>query len=293
MVRMVGLLGHPVGHSFSPRMHNAAFRALALPYHYEAFDVLPERLAEAVRGMKALGFRGFNVTIPHKVAVMSLLDEVSGEALGIGAINTVVIDSDGKLYGTNTDGLGYLRSLQEEVGMQLSGAKVMLLGAGGAARAVGYALLKKGVDRLWIANRSRERAEQLAAQLRAACSSSASGSSGAIATCSLDEAGRWLGETTLLINTTSVGMHPDVDQSPLAAEELRRLPEEAVVSDLIYNPRKTRFLSEAERCGLRIHGGLGMFLYQGAEAFRLWTGKEAPLPVMRLAIEESGGNEEV
>ncbi len=291
MIRMVGLLGHPVGHSYSPRMHNAAFQALALPYAYQAFDVLPERLVEAVRGMQALGFRGFNVTIPHKVAVMPLLDEISEEAIGIGAVNTVVMDVDGKLYGTNTDGLGYLRSLQEDTGIPLCGATVMILGAGGAARAVGYTLLKEGVAVLRIANRCPERAEQLAAQLRAAFAARGAVSFGEITSCSLNEAGQWLSETSLLINATSVGMHPHVGQSPLASDWLQRLPEEAVVSDLIYNPRKTRFLAAAEQCGLRIHNGLGMFLYQGAEAFRLWTGREAPLSVMREAIEESGGNE--
>lgn len=289
LVQMVGLLGHPVGHSYSPRMHNVAFQALGLPYVYQAFDVQPQNLAEAVRGMRALGFRGFNVTIPHKVAVMSLLDEQSEEATGIGAVNTVVIGEDGKLYGTNTDGLGYLRSLREETGIHLRGAKVVLLGAGGAARAVGYTLLKEGIAALRIANRSRERAEQLAVRLKDAFANGNAKTGANIAIGALDEVPRWLPDADLLLNTTSVGMYPHVDASPIRPDWLRQLPPEAVVSDLIYNPRKTRLLSEAERYGLRIHGGLGMFLYQGAEAFRLWTGQEAPLAVMRRAVSEAGG----
>jgi shikimate dehydrogenase len=270
-------------------MHNAAFQALGLPYVYQAFDVQPQNLAEAVRGMRALGFRGFNVTIPHKVAVMSLLDEQSEEATGIGAVNTVVIGEDGKLYGTNTDGLGYLRSLREETGIHLRGAKVVLLGAGGAARAVGYTLLKEGIAALRIANRSRERAEQLAVRLKDAFANGNAKTGANIAIGALDGVPRWLPDADLLLNTTSVGMYPHVDASPIRPDWLRQLPPEAVVSDLIYNPRKTRLLSEAERYGLRIHGGLGMFLYQGAEAFRLWTGQEAPLAVMRRAVSEAGG----
>lgn len=284
---MVGLLGHPVGHSHSPRMHNAAFQALGLPYAYQAFDVWPEHLAEAVRGMRALGFRGFNVTIPHKVAVMELVDELSEEAVGIGAVNTVVIDEGRKLYGTNTDGTGYLRSLKEETGMTLADARVVLLGAGGAARAVGYTLLKEGIAVLRIANRGPERAQGLAERLRAAFAGRKEKVE--VAVGSLSDVSRWLADADLVINTTSVGMYPHVEAAPVPAEWLRRLPERAVVSDLIYNPRKTRFLQEAERLGLRIHGGLGMFVYQGAEAFRLWTGREAPVSVMWRAVAEAGG----
>lgn len=267
-------------------MHNAAFQALGLPYTYQVFDVLPEQLGEAVRGMQALGFRGFNVTIPHKVAVMDWVDELSEEAVGIGAVNTVVIDEDRKLYGYNTDGIGYWRSLQEETGISLSGATVVLLGAGGAARAIGFTLLKEGISVLRIANRSRERAQQLAERLHAVLTDNETVE---MAIGALDDVSRWLEDADLIINTTSVGMHPQVDASPVPTEWLRHLPDHAVVSDLIYNPQKTRLLQEAERFGFRIHGGLGMFLYQGAEAFRLWTGQEAPVSVMRRAVLEAGG----
>lgn len=289
LIRMIGLLGHPVGHSHSPRMHNAAFQTLNLPYVYQAFDVLPQHLAEAVRGMRALGFRGFNVTIPHKVAVMSLIDELSSEATGIGAVNTVVIDDDGKLYGTNTDGSGYVRSLKEETAISLRGARVVLLGAGGAARAIAYSLLKEGIAALSIANRNRERAEQLAARLKDVFAQGYGRNGVAITVGALDDVSRWLPDADLLVNTTSVGMHPHEEAAPMPTEWLQRLPQSAVVSDLIYNPLKTRLLRAAEGYGLRIHGGLGMFLYQGAEAFRLWTGQEAPLDVMRQAVLQRGG----
>jgi len=288
MAQMVGLLGHPVGHSYSPRMHNAAFQALNLPYVYEAFDVLPDHLADAVGGMRALRFRGFNVTIPHKVAVMELVDELSEEAVGIGAVNTVVIGEDRKLYGTNTDGMGYMRSLREETGISFSGARVVLLGAGGAARAVGYTLLKEGIAVLRIANRNVERAHQLAERLQATFAGR--NVKAEVEVRPLADVSRWLTDADLVINTTSVGMYPRVEEAPVQTDWLRMLPEHAVVSDLIYNPRKTVLLREAERYGLRIHGGLGMFVYQGAEAFRLWTGQEAPVAVMRQAVAGDGGH---
>lgn len=273
--QFVGLLGHPVAQSKSPLMHNAAFRELNLPYAYAAFDVPPINLRDAMIGLKTLHFRGANVTIPHKVAVIEYLDDLSEEAKSIGAVNTLVNDG-GRWMGHNTDGIGYVRSLREEMNLSIEGIKVLLLGAGGAARAIGYSLLKENAGSCWIVNRTTERAEQLANQL------SRFGDTKSI---SSDELPRWLNEVDLVINTTSVGMYPNVEESPLDSVWINRLSDHTVVSDLIYNPRKTQLLSHAESRGLRVHGGLGMFIYQGAYAFEYWTGQSAPVETMRRMLE--------
>lgn len=271
---VVGLIGHPVGHSKSPEMMNRAFRACGLNFVYLAFDVLPSELEAAVRGMRALGFRGWNVTIPHKVAILEYLDEVEETAREIGAVNTVV-SRDGRLIGYNTDCEGYLRSLVEETGLELAGQRVLMIGAGGAARAVAYALAGAGVESITIANRTREKAERLAESLRRKTDARA---------VSLSELGRVAGDVTLLVQTTSVGMHPDSEAIPIDPSLLH---DRMTVSDLIYRPRKTLLLKEAEARGARIHGGMGMLLHQAALAFEKWMGRPAPLDVMREALEET------
>lgn len=271
---VVGLIGHPVGHSKSPEMINRAFRACGLPFVYLAFDVPPSELGTAVSGMRALGFRGWNVTIPHKVAVLEYLDEVEETAREIGAVNTVV-SRDGRLIGYNTDSEGYLRSLVDETGLELAGQKVLILGAGGAARAVAHALAVAGVESITIANRTREKAERLAESLSRKVDARA---------VSLSELERVVGETTLLLQTTSVGMYPETEAIPIDPSLLH---DRMTVSDLIYRPRKTLLLREAEARGARIHGGLGMLLHQAALAFEKWMGKPAPVDVMREALEEA------
>jgi shikimate dehydrogenase len=273
--QFVGLLGHPVAQSKSPLMHNAAFRHLNLPYAYAAFDIPPEHLKEAINSLRMLNFRGANVTIPHKVAIMEYLDDISEEAKHIGAVNTLVSDK-GRWIGHNTDGIGYVRSLKEETGIQLKGTKVLVLGAGGAARSIAYALLQKEAGGCWIANRTYSRAEQLAVSL------SVVGSTHALP---WEDISRFAGDFDLIVNTTSVGMYPSVDQMPIAAALLDQFKEEAIVSDLIYNPRQTLLLQEAAKKGIKVHGGLGMFIYQGAYAFEYWTGEKAPTETMRKAIE--------
>jgi shikimate dehydrogenase len=271
---VVGLIGHPVGHSKSPEMMNRAFRARGLPFVYLAFDVSPQELETAVRGMQALGFRGWNVTIPHKVAILEYLDEVEETAREIGAVNTVV-SRDGRLIGYNTDSEGYLRSLVDETGLELAGQRVLILGAGGAARAVAHALAVAGVESITIANRTREKAERLAASLGRKVDARA---------LSLAEVARVAGETTLLVQTTSVGMYPETEAIPIDPSLLH---EGMTVSDLIYRPRKTLLLREAEARGARVHGGLGMLLHQAALAFEKWMGRAAPVDVMRDALEEA------
>lgn len=271
---VVGLIGHPVGHSKSPEMMNRAFRACGLPFVYLAFDVAPSELGAAVRGMRALGFRGWNVTIPHKVAILEHLDEVEGTAREIGAVNTVV-SRDGRLIGYNTDSEGYLRSLVAETGLELAGQRVLILGAGGAARAVTHALADSGVESITIANRTREKAERLAKSLGRKVDARA---------VSLTELKRVVPETTLLVQTTSVGMYPKTEAIPIDPSLLHA---GMTVSDLIYRPRKTLLLREAEARGARVHGGLGMLLHQAALAFEKWMGRPAPVEVMRDALEEA------
>ncbi len=269
---MLGLIGHPVAHSKSPDMMNCACRELGLPFVYLAFDIDPQELGQAVEGMKALKFRGFNVTIPHKVAVMDYLDELDESAKEIGAVNTVV-ENSGKWVGHNTDGIGYLRSLTEEIAVQLDQQRVVMLGAGGAARAVGFALATAGVERITVANRTLAKAEQLANHLAKWVKTEA---------IKLDEAQSHIAKATLLINTTSVGMHPNTDQLPIPADWLHA---KLIVSDLIYHPRETDLLAAAKALGAKTHNGMGMLVHQAAEAFTLWMGQRPPVQQMKKVLE--------
>jgi shikimate dehydrogenase len=271
---LYGVFGDPIRHSRSPIMLNRAFQETGVNGVYAAFHVKPEALGDAVRGIKALGYRGVNVTIPHKVDVMNYLDEIDEGARIVGAVNTIVNDN-GKLKGFNTDGIGYVRSLKEETGIELKGKRVLVLGAGGAARGVAYALAKEGASCIYIANRTKERAVELAATIGAFTETVGLG---------LDELSNFVDQVAFVLNTTSAGMHPHVDELPMALDLIRP---HHLVSDLIYNPRITRFLREAEAIGARIHGGLGMFIYQGAYAFEYWTGTPAPVAAMRQVVEQS------
>jgi shikimate dehydrogenase len=271
--QLVGLFGHPVSHSQSPLMHNAAFMETGLPFAYAAFDVAPHNLEEAVAGIRALGLKGVNVTIPHKVAIMPMLDEIDPLAKKIGAVNTVV-NVDGRLIGYNTDGMGYVRSLVEETGIVLDKQIVTMLGAGGAARAVAFTLAEKGVKEIRIINRSRERAALLAEHV------------GTIVPTKVVEQAEGkdvIADSSLLINTTSIGMHPNVSEMPVPTEWLHK---HLTVSDLIYNPLETRLLKEARAIGAQVHSGVGMFVNQGALAFELWTGQNAPGEIMRKVVLE-------
>jgi shikimate dehydrogenase len=271
---LYGVFGDPIRHSRSPIMLNRAFQEAGINGVYVAFHVKPEELGDAVRGIRALGYRGVNVTIPHKVDVMNYLDEIDEGAMIVGAVNTIV-NEEGKLKGFNTDGIGYVRSLKEETGIELKGKRVLLLGAGGAARGVAYALANEGVSCIYIANRTKERAVELATTISAFTETVGIG---------MDELDNVVDNVEFVLNTTSAGMHPNVDELPLPLHLLRS---HHLVSDLIYNPRITRFLREAEAVGARIHGGLGMFIYQGAYAFEYWTGTPAPVEAMRQVVEQS------
>lgn len=288
MKQLVGVLGHPIAHSKSPLLHNRAFQELDLPYFYTAFDVVPEQLGTAVSGLRALGIRGMNVTIPHKVAVIDHLDEVDPAACLIGAVNTIVNEAD-RLIGFNTDGDGYVRSLIEETGFNPMGKLVLVIGAGGAARAIVSALLFKGVSQITIINRTEERAIELIDGLKARASELSGSFAHSIQPDSLqhmqwNEIHRMMYQSDCVINTTSIGMWPEQDRMPIANPSFIQ---GQIVSDLVYNPLKTRWLQEASRQGAIAHGGLGMFVYQGAIAFEKWTGRPAPVRVMREAVESA------
>lgn len=271
---LFGVFGDPVSHSKSPLMLNRAFRETGINGAYAAFHIKPGTLKDAVHGIRALQFRGVNVTIPHKVEVMKYLDYIDDAAQAIGAVNTIV-NEGGMLKGYNTDGIGYVRSLKEETALTLGGKRVLMLGAGGAARAIAYALAQEGVSRVSIVNRTPERAVELARAMSGYVEAEGLGADGAAAV---------IGSADLVINTTSAGMFPHVEELPIDPTLLHR---DLVVSDLIYNPRITALLQEASRIGARIHSGLGMFIYQGAYAFEYWTGLPAPVAAMRQTVEQA------
>lgn len=268
---LYGVIGDPVRHSKSPIMMNRAFRETSVNGVYAAFHIKEDQLAAFAGGVRAMGIRGVNVTIPHKVNIMKYLDEIDPAAAAIGAVNTIV-NEDGKLIGYNTDGVGYVRSLKEEAMPSIAGKRVLVIGAGGAARGIVHALAAERPERIVIANRSLGKAEELAGAFANLAELEPIASGG------LEEA---CGQADLVINTTSVGMYPNVDESPVGKGWLK---EGAVASDLIYNPLATRFLREAEQLGHTVHGGLGMFIQQGAIAFEHWTGKPAPVQAMRETV---------
>ncbi|MBJ6363063.1 shikimate dehydrogenase [Paenibacillus sp. GCM10012307] len=273
---LYGVIGDPIRHSKSPLMMNRAFKETGINGIYTAFHIVPDQLANFIGGVRAMGIRGVNVTIPHKLDVMQHLDHIDDSALAIGAVNTIVNDN-GRLTGYNTDGIGYVRSLKEEVESDLAGKRVLIFGAGGAARGIIYGLIQEKVGPIAVANRTAERAVQLAGDF----SSRADVYAG-----EWDKLPELCADADLIINTTSVGMYPHTDGIPAEAAWLR---EGAIASDLIYNPLETRFLQEARGRGCRVHGGLGMFIYQGAFAFEYWTGTPAPVSAMRSCVLEALG----
>lgn len=276
--KLVGLIGYPIEHSLSPAMHNSAFAALSLNWCYLPLPVHPERLGEAVAGLRALNFVGANVTVPHKEAVISYLDKVTPEAQAIGAVNTIVVH-ESELIGYNTDWLGFQAALSEG-GFDPQGKRTVVLGAGGAARAVVYALAQ-GEAQVTVLNRTPSRAHALVQDF-SPLFPSLSLLSLPLTLQTLKERAT---ESHLLVNATPVGMWPEVDKSPWL-EDLA-FPSHLTVFDLVYNPRQTKLLRQARAAGAKGIGGLGMLVHQGAAAFELWTGEKAPVETMYEAASKT------
>jgi shikimate dehydrogenase len=272
--QIVGIIGDPVAHSLSPAMHNAAFRALKLDFAYVAFPVPPAHVRQAIEGIRALGIAGVNVTVPHKERVITWLDSISPTARHAGAVNTIV-QRDGRLHGENTDVTGFLHALQDG-GFRVRGRHALVIGAGGVARAVVAALAEGEAGTVTVANRSVARARRLARAFR----SSAVNLVGAPLTVLLE--GEVLSSVDLIINATSVGLYGE-RFVPLA---YGATPPTCVFIDLIYG-RRTDFLARAGRVQRRSLDGSGMLVHQGAAAFKLWTGRAAPIAVMRAALHDA------
>jgi shikimate dehydrogenase len=277
---LVGVFGYPVAENPTCVMQEAAFAALGLRWRYLTIEVKPEALPDAVRGLCAMGMQGINLTIPHKVAVMSLLDEISPDAALIGAVNTVRRTGD-RLIGENTDGKGFLRGIREAAGLDPHGKRVVVLGAGGAARAITVELALAGAARLTIVNRSLDRGQTLVAHLKDRTNADATFEP-------------WLktyrvgGEVDILVNATSIGLYPDVEALPDV--DLESVRSDLLVCDVVPNPPETRLIKAARARGLKTLTGLPMLVYQGAIGFEMWTGQRAPEAVMMAALEKAFSN---
>jgi shikimate dehydrogenase len=262
--KITGIFGYPVEHSLSPAMHNAAFKSLGLDYCYVPFPVRPEHLYDAVKAIRAFNFIGVNVTVPHKETVIPFLDKIHEEASFIGAVNTIV-NSNGTLNGYNTDGRGFMLSLSEN-GVSLAGKDILIIGAGGASRSIGYYLCQKSKS-VTIYNRTHKRGEKLARDLQKLCKN-----------VSLQAKISHIEDFHLIVNATSLGLNKE-DPAPFDTSVLKK---SQIICDLIY--KKTRLLKEASRKGCKVIDGSGMLLYQGILAFQLWTGKKPPREVMSKAL---------
>lgn len=268
----LGIIGYPIGHSMSPVFQQAALDACGVDARYVAYQVVPDDVGEFVNGLRQPGILGINVTVPHKLAVMPFLDEIDDWATEAGAVNTIV-NRQGRLTGHNTDGYGFLRALREGADFEPAGRRTLILGAGGAARGVVLALAREGVGDLTIANRTPERAEDLAQlALNRGITANAIPLSGP----ELNEAAA---RAELIVNCTTIGMThgPGEDETPLSGDLI--LPT-ALVNDLVYNPLETRLLREAAQAGARTLGGIQMLVYQGAASFEMWLERPSPVPVM-------------
>lgn len=271
-MKRVYLLGHPLGHSVSPAMQNAAFRTLGIDWEYEKLETPRERLDEVISILRADNCVGANVTIPYKQAVMHWLDDLSDTARRVNAVNTIV-KRNGELIGHNTDAHAFISSVKENH-IHPRNARGAILGAGGAACSAAFAIAEEGAHQIVIVNRSGARAADLADHLHQNFPK-------------LEIAINWveaMENVHILVNATPVGMYPNIDDSPMPRGA--SFSEHTIVVDLVYNPVETKFLSDAKRAGARTIGGLGMLVHQGAAAFRLWTGHDAPIKVMWQAAHE-------
>ncbi len=276
--QLIILIGNPVEHSMSPKMHNAAFRELGLDYLYVALRVDNEKVKEAVEGIRAFNMKGANVTVPHKINAMQYLDEIDPVAENIGAINTI-LNKDGYLYGTNTDGIGAIRSFKEE-DIDLKGKNIVMIGAGGVARPISYNFAPESKEFVLfdmvesiVQNLTKELNEKLGGTIRGYKSEP-------------QKIAKEIQDADIFINATPVGMHPNVDESIIPRDLLRK---DLVVFDVVYNPLETKLLKDAKDIGAKAISGVMMLVYQGVASFELWTGKKAPVPLMKRMVLEGLG----
>jgi shikimate dehydrogenase len=264
------VIGDPIEHSLSPVMHNEAFKQAGIQGSYEKKRVTSGDLPSFLQYLKESDYAGCNVTIPHKVAIIPFLDEIDPEAEKIGAVNTV-LNNNGKLIGYNTDGKGFLLGLKEKISKPISEMNILLIGAGGAARSIAYALLQENPEKLFIANRSAERLTLLVKDLNNTC----------VEPLSLNKAESELSRFDVLINTTNAGMHPNIETMPI---QLAQIKHDTVVCDIVYNPLQTKWLQTAESKGAIIDNGVSMLVMQGAMAFEKWTGTFPDTNKMKKAV---------
>lgn len=272
--KLTGLIGNPIEHTVSPVLQNSLFSMMGIDGIYIPIRVPGGKLEEALRGLSACGFSGLNVTIPYKEEILQYLDEISEEAVLLGAANTIRL-SDGKLYGYNTDGQGFLRAFREQTGEDFEGKTVCIIGAGGTARALSVKIATAGAERITIINRTPERAQELSSSVsRLLCERGFDRAALAPLALESEEAAEALEKCDIIINTTPAGMYPNTDSSPLKDDF--RFRREQTVYDVIYNPAETKLLANAKRSGCRTANGAGMLFYQGVRAFEIWTGTQIP-----------------
>ena len=268
-----GIIGDPVEHTLSPGMHNAAFKKLDMNNIYVPFHVKAEELEDAIAGAYAMGIKGLNITIPHKTEVIKYLDYLDIAAGLIGAVNTIEFGKNGAV-GHNTDGIGAVRAISEITSVK--NKKVMILGAGGAARAIAFQILLSGANNLIISNRTIEKASELRDDLVEKLEPNVK----------ITDLGHGLEtelkDTDILVNTTPIGMYPNTNQKPLVTADM--MHEDLVVNDIVYNPLKTGLLEQAEKAGAKPISGVKMLIYQGMESFKIWTGIEPPVEVFKKAL---------
>lgn len=276
--KLLGVIGHPIEHSLSPVMHNAAIAQMKLNYIYLPLPVKPEDLEIAVNGFAAIGLKGFNVTIPHKQAILPLLSEVLPVAQAVGAVNTVWRTNDFLWAGTNTDVEGFLAPLKT-YNQDWSQTIALILGNGGAARAVVAGCAKLGCAEIHVAGRNQIKLQQFL--------NSWNDSPINLQVHDWEEMLLLIPQATLLVNTTPIGMYPHIESSPLSTNQMAQLPSKAIVYDLIYIPQPTQFLRQAEKLGIITINGLEMLVHQGAAALQIWLQQSVPIDVMRQALQQN------
>lgn len=289
--RILGVIGDPIEHTFSPAMHNAGLNALGLNYIYLPFHVTEDRLGECIQGAKAMGIEGLNVTIPHKTNVIKHLDDIDQVASMIGAVNTIQFiydeeneptnqnnESNVRAKGFNTDGYGCVRAIQEKTSVK--DKKVTITGAGGASRAIAFQIANSGIDELSILNRNIQKAESLADDLKS--NLSIIGIDIGINAYEIDNLKRELDDSDIFIDTTPLGMYPNVNDNPIAESDM--LHEDLLVNDIVYTPMETSLIKEAIKANAEVVYGYKMLLYQGIRSFEIWLNREAPVDVMEKAL---------